>query len=401
MNSEKINIAYTSENKIYKLENGSKTEIPCGRILKYKEAIESIRRRSEWKTTGKGAQFTGAASAAASLPDENNIAAKICGISSNGEKLIYGVALDESCALYQRSFDRTDMNEGLILSGNDIFFGAFDCLDGKMAVSLGHSRGERHIAVMEPPSSNYDELTDGDTCEDSPYWSRSVKNRIYFSTAGNARNEYGAIGAVSPRSGAYIDIDSLEMTEFLSDPKTDHLKIKDDKYGNIYYIRRPYEGDKSESEGIKISDIFLFPVRILKALFGWLNFMSMIWGGESLKKGDTGLPGFARSKERSAKDIIVDGNIINAERLAKEAQLKDSDMSGLMPLSRELVKREADGTETVLKKGVLDYAVCSDGRLLISNGRHITLMDMSDGNKETHVAKAYLAMNLTEIGGSE
>lgn len=397
MNSENINIAYTSENKIYKLENGNKTEIPCGRIQKYKEAIESIRRRSEWKTTGKGAQFTGAANAA-SLPDEENIAARICGLGTNGEKLIYGVGLDESCSLYQRSFDRTDMNEGLILSGNDIFFGAFDCLDGKMAVSLGHSRGELHIAIMEPPASYYNELTDGDTVEENPWWSRSLKNRIYFSTAGNARNEYGAIGAVSPRSGAYIDTDTNEMVEFLSDPKTDHLKIKDDKYGNVYYIRRPYDDGSSKGSGISIGDVLFFPFRIIKALFGWLNFMSVIWGGEPLKKGDTGLPGFARSKNRSARDIIVDGNVINAERLAKEAELKDSDMSGLMPLSRELVKREADGTEKVIKKGVLDYTVCADGRLLVSNGRHIVLID---GDKETHVAKAYLAMNLTEIGGSK
>lgn len=385
-----MNIAYTSENKIYMLENGNKTEIPCGRIIKYKEALESIRRRSEWKTTGKGAQFTGAASAPSG---DGEVAARICGISSSGDKLIYGVALDESSSLYQRSFDRTDENEGLILSGNDIFFGAFDCLDGKMAVSLGQSRGELHISVMEPPASHYTEYTDGDTIEENPYWSRSHKNRIYFSTAGNARNEYGGIGAVSPRSGAYIDIDAGEMNEFLSDPKTDFLKIKDDKYGNIYYIRQPYGGEKPDG-GIKFSDILFFPFRIIKAFLSWLNFICTIWGGEPLKSGDTGLPGFAKTKNRSQKDIIIDGNIISAERLAKENELKDGDMSGLMPLSRVLVKREADGTETVLKRGVLDYTVCADGKILVSNGRHISLLE---GEKETHIAKAYLAMNLTEV----
>ena len=49
-----MNIIYTSENKIYSFENSNKTEIPCGRVIKYKETLDSIRRRSEWKTTGSG-----------------------------------------------------------------------------------------------------------------------------------------------------------------------------------------------------------------------------------------------------------------------------------------------------------------------------------------------------------
>ncbi|MCM1524529.1 MAG: hypothetical protein NC120_08750 [Ruminococcus sp.] len=383
-----MNIAYTSENKIYKLENGSKTEIPCGRIIKYKEAVDSIRRRNEWKTTGMGAMFTGAAMA---QPDSENVTARISGISENGGMLIYGAALDESSCLYSRSFDRNDMNEGLILSGNDVYFGGFDCFEGKMAVSMGHSYSERHIAVMEPPSSDYTEYTDGDSLEETPYWSRFHKNRIYFSAAGNARGDYGGVSAVSPRSGAYIDIDRGEMEEFLSDPQADFLKIKDDSRGNIYYIRQPYGGEK-EKDGIKPSDVLLFPVRIGKAIFGWLDYESTRWGGEPLKGGSR--PGSTRTKDRHPKDIIIDGNIIKAERLANEASLKEDDMSGLMPLSRTLVKREADGSETVVKKGVLDYCICRDGKILVSNGRHIILLD---GEKETHIAKAHLAVNLTEF----
>ena len=149
--SENMRIAYTSENKIYLLENGNKTEIPCGRIIKYKEALDSIRRRTEWKTTGSGAQFMGMAENGA--PDEENITARISGLSFDGERLIYAVRLDGSAALYQRSTDRKDMNEGLILSGNSFTFGAVDSLEGKLAVSMGSSVNDLHIAVMEPPSS--------------------------------------------------------------------------------------------------------------------------------------------------------------------------------------------------------------------------------------------------------
>ena len=385
-------IAYTSENKIYLAENGNKSEIPCGRITKYKEALDSIRRRSEWKNTGSGAQFMGTAV----MPDSDEAAAsaRITGICENNGRLVYGVALDQSSALYQRSFDRNETDEGLILSGNDLHFGAFDCIDGKMAVSMGATHDELHICTLEPPSSVYTEHTDGDTMEQSPYWSRCNKNRIYFSTSGNARNQSGAVGAVSPASGSYLDLDSGEMNEFLSDEKTDYLKIKDDKYGNIYYIRQPYGGEQRD-DGVKFTDILLFPFRLFKGLFGWLNFMCTIWGGESLKSGGSGLPSELKSKQRTEKDIIIDGNIINAKRLAEAADLKDDDMTGLMPAARVLVKREADGTETVIAKSVLDYTVCRDGRLLYSNGRQIISYD---GTSHKVMLKARFAMNIIECG---
>lgn len=123
-----MKLTYTSENKIYRIDGGNKSEIPCGRIDKYKETLESIRRRTEWKTTGTGAMFTGAARESTGEPV---ISARITGLCENKGELIYGVKLDESSSLYHRSFDRSDMNEGLILSGNDLCFGAFDCLEGK------------------------------------------------------------------------------------------------------------------------------------------------------------------------------------------------------------------------------------------------------------------------------
>ena len=380
-----MKITYTSENKIYRIDGGNKSEIPCGRIDKYKETLESIRRRTEWKTTGTGAMFTGAARESTGEPV---ISARITGLCENKGELIYGVKLDESSSLYHRSFDRSDMNEGLILSGNDLCFGEFDCLDGKMAVSLGTNPSELHIAVMEPPASAYEELTDGDSSEENPYWSRCHQNRIYFSSAGNGRNEYGAVAAVSPKSGCYIDVDRGTMEEFLSDPKVDFLRIKDDRYGNIFYIRQPYGGER-EKEGFKFTDILLFPYRLLKGFFGWLNFVCTIWGGESLKSGSNGLPGSAKAKQRSERDIIIDGNIIKAEKLAKEEDGKDN--APLMPVSRVLVRREADGSETVVRKGVLDYALCGDGKIVISDGRRLILLD---GDNEQVIAKARLAVNL-------
>ena len=380
-----MKIIYSSESRIYCIENGNKTEIPCERTEKYRQTVDSIRRRNEWKSSGKGAAFTGSAR---SFEDSSEVRVDLTGVCAYNDRIIYSLKLDESSCIYHRTADRATGNEGLIISSNELYFGRSDFYDGKLAVSLGGSPSERHICVLEPPSSVYEEYTDGDTQELDPYFSRYHKDRIYFSACGNARNEYGAVTAISNRVGAYLDMDSRTMTELLTDEKYDHISLKDDANGNLYYIRQPYSPGTEKSD-FSVKDIFLFPVRLIKALGGWLNFMSVIWGGESLNGKDPSNMLNERTKKRSERDLIIDGNIIKAEKLAKK---NENDEDGLMPHERVLIKREADGEETTVAKGVLDYALTEGGGIIYSDGRYINILS-SDGSKEK--IKAYLARNIT------
>ena len=50
-----------SENKILKIENDTIKELPSQKIIKYRESLKEIQKRSEWKTSGQGAMFTGTA----------------------------------------------------------------------------------------------------------------------------------------------------------------------------------------------------------------------------------------------------------------------------------------------------------------------------------------------------
>ena len=180
------------------------------------------------------------------------------------------------------------------------------------------------------------------------------------------------------------------MTELLTDEKYDYISLKDDIHGNLYYIRQPYN-TVTEKSDYSVKDIFLFPFRILKAFGGWLNFMSVIWGGESLNGKDPSSMLNERTKNRSQRDIVIDGNIIKAEKLAKK---NDNDEEGFMPSERVLIKREADGEETTVVKGVLDYTLADDGTLIYSDGRYINIL-AADGSRNR--IKAYLARNLTTI----
>lgn len=382
-----MKIVYTSENKIFSFDESEKTltEIPCEKINKYRETVRSIQQKKEWKHTGTGAMFMGNV---AEMIDPNELPARITGLSVCGDELVYGVNLESVGSVYHRSFDPSDTVEGLVRASNEFLFGSFDIKDDKLAVCMGPYMFQ-HIAVMDM-KGRYDEYTDGDTIEENPSWAAN-RNGIYFSTAGYARNQNGMIAATSPRSISYFDLDRKTMTEIISDEKYDFLHPREDKRGNLYYIKQPYGGEKPQG-GITFKDVVMFPYRIIKGLFGFLNFFTTVFGGESLKSGGSSA-GNTKFKEKSQKELIIEGNVINAEKLDKINEANGDKLSGIMPLSRVLVRRSPDGSEEVLKKGVLDYNIDENGSIVFSNGRHIIRID-PEGN-ETHITKASLAINIT------
>ncbi|MDE7304229.1 MAG: hypothetical protein K2N60_13030 [Oscillospiraceae bacterium] len=381
-----MTILYSSENKIFSYDESDRslTEIPCGRITKYRETVRGIQQRKEWKTTGTGANFMGMASA--DMIDADELPVQISGLGVHGDELVYGVNLEAVGSLYHRSFDPSDDCEGLVRASNEFVFGSFDIKDDKLAVCMGASNFQ-HIAVMDM-NGHYDEYTDGDTTEENPCWA-AKKNGVYFSTAGYARNQNGVISATSPRSIAYLDLDKKSMSEIVSDESYDYLHVRQDTNGDLYYIRQPYGGEKPQG-GITFKDVVLFPYRLIKGIFGFLNFFTTIFGGESLKTG--GSANGAKFKQRSQKEMIIEGNVINAEKLDKINEANGDKHGGIMPASRVLIRRTADGSEEIIKKGVLDYILDGDGNAIVSNGRHLLRIDR-DGN-ETHIAKAKLAVNL-------
>lgn len=380
-----MNLTYISDNKVYRLSDGKAVEIPCRKIDRYKETLAGMQRRNEWKTSGTGAAFTGAADYAAARYNAP-VSASVTGIGEADGKLLYSVLLEDVGWIYRRRYDPADETEELVYSSKDFCFGEFDCKNGKAALSMGSSLSSLHIAVMDVCTGSYTEYTDGDSIEEHPSWSADGSG-IYFSTAGYARNENGVITAMGPHSIAYLDLGTKSMSDEISSDDYDYLHPGTDADGSLYYIRQPYRS-KTRVD-ITPMDILLFPYRIIKGIFGFLNIFATLFGGEALKGGggkDT------RTKNRSEKDILIEGNIINADKLARENEKKGEKFAGIMPLNRVLVRRSKDGTEDILKKGVLDYCICNDGTIIISNGSHITAL-APDGS-ETHLAKAKLATRL-------
>jgi hypothetical protein len=384
-------IVYISENKIFVLKDGRPRELPSQRVEKYKKALESIRKRSEWKNTGKGAQFMGSYRHGEVF--EAN--AYISGLAKYEDGFLYSINLDGVGGIYKKTTHKDDA-EGHItakdkLQIRDISIQADGDSAPRCAASVG-SGDTRNLAVFDLATGGYNELTEGDTREDFPSFSMKY-NRILFSSAGLARYPNG-MAVAGPYAAMVFDLEKGEMEELFADGKFDFMRVKEDAKGNIYCIKRPYGSEKKDSN--ILLDIFLFPWRMIKAIFGFFNYISVIFGGESLRSDkDPQASANMKMKQKSERELFIDGNVVNAEQAYNLNKQKGEKFPGLIPHSWELIKIDGyDNEQTCIKKGVLDYTICENGDILYSNGHAI--IKLSSGQEEL-VEKCRLANNIIEL----
>ena len=134
-----------------------------------------------------------------------------------------------------------------------------------------------------------------------------------------------------PTSVCSIDTERGELTEILSDPEYDYTSPYSSFDGSLYYIKKPYSlGIAPNPLGI-LGDILLFPFRILRALFSFLNVFSATYSGKTLTKGKN-------TKYKDEKKTFIDGNLINAEKELQENARKGEKFPGIIPRSWELHK---------------------------------------------------------------
>ena len=375
-----MRIAYISDNKMYLYSGGKVTELLSERVAHYNETVRTINHNKEWKYSGTGAKFTGAVH---EFNPDNNTNCRINGLAWDGDGLVYSMVLGGMGGLYRKNPDKPEAAEEHILTSMGTDMGSISYKNKKLAVVM-----DGHIAVSDMNGS-YDELTDGDSVESCPSWSET-ENKILCTTKGIARSETGAASEFSPGGIIALNLSSNTIEELYSDEKSDCIAPQSDGEGNIFCVKQPYKVVQKKTPLWK--DILLFPVRIIKAIIGFLNAFSVIFGGEPLRDGKK--RGDVKSKQKSDRDLYFEGRLIEAEKNEKENAAKGEKNPGIFPLNRMLVKISENGEETIIKRGVQDYILCSDGSVVVSNGRSIIHIG---SNGEEDLAKAKLAHCLCEI----
>jgi len=375
------NVVYTSGNKFFIKTDLNTMSYSSQKIENYVNNIKSIKQRNDWKTSGTGARFMGTY-----IYDvaDDFYGGSINGASFMGDEIIYSATTGEVGGIYRKTLQK-DAIEGHITASQNILISKIAVFNDNCVVSIGNEN-ERHIATLDVKTGRYRELTEGDVLEDYPSYSKDGK-KIYFSCAGVAFSSEGESIDIGPYGILFYDNDSGTVEEVVASNKFNYIAPKEDKDGNLMFIKRPYS---TSGIGMTLIDIVLFPIRIIKAIGGWLNFFSIRYGGEALSSGRD-----VKSKQKSKQELFFEGNIINAQKTLKENKQCGEKFPGIIPRNWELTRLEENGKQTCIKKGVMDYTVCENGDIIYSNGNAV--IRLSVNGSEQLLEKSQMAENLIEI----
>lgn len=397
-----MNFRYISNGHMFEYRDGDVTELSSGILESYKTKVKSSAERNEWKYTGTGAAFTGTFRAGASADDAvSAIYSSVGCVGSHKGDVIYSLDIDNTNGIYRKPQGAAPSEEGIVLCSSNVAYRDFDIRGDLMVVSSSFA-GESNIAVMDLISKRVVTYTEGHTLDITPVWSRVNTNKIYFCSIGLPENtapreefrdgmSYGQIlgemyapaerGAIrGPSALCVLDISRGTLDEILADNRYDFTHPASTRDGSVYYIRRPYGSGSGGRDTLGcLADIFMLPVRLFQALFGFLNVFSAKYSGKTLSRSDV--------KQRDEGQLFIDGNLINAERELKANAKRGDKNPGIIPRSWELRRLAPNGEDTLVRAGVTAFRVDeASGDIIFSNGSAILKLD-KDG-KEEKIIKA-------------
>ncbi len=380
---------YIKDGALYTVDKGKGSPVPDGVYEGYKRRMSDAARRNEWKTQGSGARFIGAFDPSLEANAiESRIRPRVYGVRSHDGKLLYSEAIGDVAAIY-RKLSVDDRSEVVALSDQSLSLTSFDVANGRAVISAeGH--GFAHIAIADlGDRSNLREITEGDCFDSNPAFDKSDPDIIYYESSGiyvenekKRENEFLTPSRLLEMAEGHVELGpssiiKLNMREgsldyILEGGKTSFVKPQTNASGKyLYYIEKPYKPEKSG--GGCLLDILLLPFRLLTALFGFFNIFSMKYSGKALSNNGT------KAKERDQREIILDGNLINAEKAMKE-NAKDEN-PGTVPKSFKLCRMNESGERETVKCGVIAYTLSDSGDIYCSNGKHLLKLT-PDGREE-------------------
>ena len=230
----------------------------------------------------------------------------------------------------------------------------------EILLSAQQNGGIANIAIINPSGKDYREVTGGDTMDKSPSWVPSRPNHIVYQSQGLARANDGYIKGVGPAEIAMLDVQSGELESIFADESTDFLNPRVSHNGNLYFIRRPYNAEGYSQSNILL-DALLFPFRLLRAVFHYLNFFSLMYSRKPLTSA--GGP----RVERDPKDLILQGRRIDAEKALRKG-IATSGVPSLVPSDWVLIRCNENGIQETLAKSVAAYNLDNDGNIIYTNG---------------------------------
>lgn len=376
-------LLYLSNQELCLLKNQKTQTIDCHAVSQYKKNLQEIKQRKQWKTTGTGAQFMGTASY--DDPNELTHIFPVDAVLTDDQKVIYAARLQDGCAIYIKSLTELQQPEALVLRNNEFIVHHLDYDTQKQRLILSASKGyayERHLCVLGLDSSRIQYITEGDCQDEHPCFDPQNSDIVYYDSCGFAYDQQGNI-SVGPKEICRLNLKTGELETIISDSRYDFYKPKIDARGQLYFLKRPYKNQHYAGGSLK--DILLAPFKIIRAVIGWLDFFTQRYTGESLKSTSGANP--AKAKQESEEELFVEGNLIKAQKTLQQNQSAGEKFAGVIPRSWELIQYSTDREQKVLKRGVLGYAVNTDGSIYYSNGKYLVAITANQAEQMLVEAK--------------
>jgi hypothetical protein len=276
--------------------------------------------------------------------------------------LYYLLAVGESTGLFRQHLD--EHREVRLFHRHDFRCLGFDYGAVADRIVLARANPDRtaHLEVYDTEGNLKGAVTGGDCVDAAPSFVPGAPTTVVFQSAGAARRpQDGFVVAVGHVVVNRLDYASGRLETLIDDARYDHVAPRMDAAGNLYAIRRPFEKPATQTLATTLTDALLFPWRLLKAIFGYLNFFSMIYGREPLRSA-----GGPRTPEldQDLGRLWLHGRMIELAKLAPDAKTT----GGLVPRSWELVRRDPGGNVEVLARHVVSFDLSGDGVVVWSNG---------------------------------
>jgi hypothetical protein len=365
----KHRLAFISRGKLF-LKDGDNApqEIHSPHVQSLMDRIERSRQRHGWK---EGTAFESSyISDRSNVPsDQHALNTKSVQFTPDG-KLLYFLADDHVGGLFEYDLDTGDEKRLIHQQRLQLDDLSVDETGQHLICSQHSTNGTANIAIMDADGSNYREVTGGDTVDSAPAWIPGNLNQIVFQSSGVARNEHGFVVALGPSTLQILDIQKGELSAVKEESNLDFLQPKVEPSGDLLFIRRPYEPPRYASSNFLI-DLLLFPFRLLRAIFHYLNFFSLMYTRKPLTSAS------GPEVKADLKELLIKGKRIDAENaLRKETRVNG--VRSLVPRSWQLIRRTRTGNEKVLATNVAAYDITSDGRIIFTNGYGVFMLDSSN-----------------------
>lgn len=373
-------VAYLANGKLFlKQEGQSALPIESQFAQEMIEQAIRSRERNEWKTRSQTGRLMSGRPLLGDTDDEDPTARRIhiSGITRGDPEgtLLYALDTDRVGGLFL--YDPSEGSERRLFHNPNFRARHLSRHPawGMVAFSLHADDGTSSIAVMEMNGSGLQTVTEGDSLDESPAWIPGTESKLVFQSAGIGRDPAGHIAGIGPYAVQLLDLDQGDLTTLLEDPAKDFLLPRMAGNGSLYFIRRPYQPVRHTPILAILKDALLLPVRLVWAVFGFLNFFSLMFGGKPLMTA-----GGVKREGPSPRHMLLWGKVIDAERA--ERQAKAGSPAALVPRDWELVCRSPAGAETVLAQSVISFDLCDDGGVVYTNGTGVYYRT-SDGQTES------------------